>query len=41
MRGGLGTGDYVYVTGNPLSLDARTNQIPRLRNVYGVTVIGP
>ncbi|MEI8139869.1 MAG: hypothetical protein WCI03_08380 [bacterium] len=37
LHGGLGTGDVVYLIGNPLSLDAITNQIPVLEN-YGVTV---
>lgn len=36
-HGGLGTGDVVYLIGNPLSPDAITNQIPVLKS-YGVTV---
>jgi len=37
-RGGLGTGDVVYLIGNPLSQYAKTNQIPMLIS-NGVTVI--
>lgn len=39
-RGGLGTGDEVYLMGNPLSAFAITNQIPSLKS-YGVTVYWP
>jgi hypothetical protein len=38
LWGGLGAGDAVYLTGNPLSLFAITNQIPLLRDTYGVYV---
>jgi len=37
-RGGLGTGDVVYLNFNPLSQYAKTNQIPALLG-YGVTVL--
>ena len=40
QQGGLGTGSSVYVSGNPLSLYALTNQIPALQ-AYGVYVSGP
>jgi Leucine-rich repeat (LRR) protein len=36
--GGLGAGDIVTLFDNPLSDYARTNQIPRLENDYGITV---
>lgn len=39
--GGLGSGDSVYISGNPLSPFAQTNQIPELTNTYGVTVYWP
>ena len=39
-RGGLGTGDVVYLIGNPLSQWAITNQIPSLKS-FGVTVYWP
>ena len=39
--GGLSAGDTVDVSGNPLSSFAQTNQVPLLRNVYGVTVVWP
>ena len=38
--GGLGTGDMVVLSGNPLSAFARTNQIPILRSL-GATVCWP
>jgi hypothetical protein len=38
--GGLGTGDEVWLSGNPLSSFAQTNQIPYLRS-QGVTVYWP
>jgi hypothetical protein len=37
-RGGLGAGDVIHLTGNPLSPMAVTNQIPQLQG-FGVTVI--
>lgn len=37
-RGGLGAGDVVHLSGNPLSPMAVTNQIPQLQG-FGVTVI--
>lgn len=38
---GLGPGDQVWLGGNPLSKFAQTNQIPILRNTYGVSVYWP
>jgi Leucine-rich repeat (LRR) protein len=40
-RGGLGSGDKVWLSGNPLSQFAVTNQIPILQNIYGVIVYYP
>lgn len=39
--GGLGPGDNVWLSGNPLTSFAQTNQIPILRNQYGVTIHWP
>lgn len=39
--GGLGPGDNVWLSGNPLTPFAQTNQIPILRNQYGVTIHWP
>jgi len=41
VHGGLGPGDLLELQGNPLSLFAQTNQIPRLRDQYGVDVRWP
>ena len=41
QQGGLGSNDVLYVTGDPLTSFATTNQIPTLRNTYGLTVFGP
>ncbi|MEK7677470.1 MAG: hypothetical protein AAB676_16710 [Verrucomicrobiota bacterium] len=40
-QNGFGAGDQVFLSGNPLSSFARTNQIPALRNTYGVAVPWP
>jgi Leucine-rich repeat (LRR) protein len=39
--GGLGTGNDLYLSGNPLSSFAQTNQIPVLRGTYGIDVFWP
>ncbi len=41
MQGGLGAGNDLYLTGNPLSDFAKTNQIPTLIDTYGIDVFGP
>jgi internalin A len=40
-QGGLGPGDEIWLEGNPLTQYARTNQVPRLRDLYGVIVHWP
>lgn len=41
VSGGLGAGNALYLSGNPLSSFAQTNQIPSLRNTYGINVFWP